>query len=349
MSGEKLTQVELNQLVTSMLQAKSLKEEELKKADELAKRAAKLHDIVKDIEIEDPAIANRLQQYCRDLQQEDHRLKRISERLDSITVPDSVHNITKDQMKQIQSQLRGLHQDNEKTVQVLDSIQGDVILLTVADETFGKIEFLMQKLQHDIESRQSIIQKWMSGDYQQFLKRQQDFEQQMHRIHQEIDKRHAEDAAKDLEQAEILLEQIITTHEKLVSESLLREDMHCKRRYVLEALRNVCNQLGFDEISAPRYDREADFNSPILQSFDTMNEGRITFRLHLDSHIESDTGIRMEVCENEFDKLSDLLSREYGVQTAFQVVGREEGPKRITKTEKPLPHSRPGYNEYGKN
>lgn len=107
--------------------------------------------------------------------------------------------------------------------------------------------------------------------------------------------------------------------------------------YTLKALRVICASLGFKEVSEPSYEKEDDCGSPVVQTFDTLNEGLVTFRLYLHNKIESDSGIDVEVCRDEFEKLSKLLKDKYGVDTSFRRIGQEAAPQRLSKTEKPMP------------
>jgi hypothetical protein len=148
-------------------------------------------------------------------------------------------------------------------------------------------------------------------------------------------------AAKDFKRAQDAVDDLSQRLTKLSEEAGKREEMHQRRLYILKGLREVCASLGFEEIGKPKYEKEGDFNSVVLHTVDTLNEGRVTFKLHLDNKIESDSGISLDACGDEFKRLSDLLKQTYGVETAFKRVSGEEGPKRIVKTEKPMPHSEP--------
>jgi hypothetical protein len=148
-------------------------------------------------------------------------------------------------------------------------------------------------------------------------------------------------AAKDFKRTEDEINNLAGRLTELAKEAGKREEMHQRRLYILKGLREVCASLGFDEIGKPKYEKEGDFNSAVFHTVDTLNEGRVTFKLHLDNKIESDSGISLDACGDEFKKLSDLLKETYGVETAFKRVSGEEGPKKISKTEKPMPQSAP--------
>lgn len=114
------------------------------------------------------------------------------------------------------------------------------------------------------------------------------------------------------------------------------EEKHQKRLYLLKALRQVCADMGFGELSPPQYEREGERGSRILLTVDTYDRGKIEFALSLD-RISTFSEIAHEKCFEEFDQLSQFLEEGYGIQTEFK---REDGtrpPKLIRKGEKDLP------------
>ncbi len=115
------------------------------------------------------------------------------------------------------------------------------------------------------------------------------------------------------------------------------EDKHQKRLYLLKALRSVCEEMGFNEISAPKYERQGDRSSTIIYEVDTLGKGEISFAIRLDG-ISSFSEITDDKCFEEFDQISDFLEDQYGIHTEFQLV---DGPprKRIEKGALDLPTS----------
>jgi hypothetical protein len=80
-----------------------------------------------------------------------------------------------------------------------------------------------------------------------------------------------------------------------------QEDKHQKRLYLLKGLRQVCAEIGFQEVADVRYEREGDRRSSILFTVDTLNRGQIDFTLSLDQ-ISTFAGIDDNYCFAEFGK-----------------------------------------------
>ena len=115
-----------------------------------------------------------------------------------------------------------------------------------------------------------------------------------------------------------------------------QEDKHQKRLYLLKALRQVCAEMGFEEVSGPRFEKEADRGSRIHFTVDTLNRGRISFALSLDG-ISSFSEITEDRCFEEFGQLSQYLEEEFGIQTEFRLAEGEPPPKLRQKDEIDLP------------
>lgn len=113
------------------------------------------------------------------------------------------------------------------------------------------------------------------------------------------------------------------------------ERKHQKRLYVLKALRQVCKEMGFAE-SEPRYERE-DKRNRIVYEVDTLTQGPIKFFISLDI-ISANSAIPENRCLDEFDKVSQFLEEEFGVQTKFKIEGAGPDEKRLRKGEIDLPY-----------
>jgi hypothetical protein len=95
------------------------------------------------------------------------------------------------------------------------------------------------------------------------------------------------------------------------------------RQYVLESLKKVCTSMGFDEVGIKNEGKGK--SSRIVYTIDTFSQGKIKFCLSLDS-IDADSGIVDNHCMSEFDKVSESLQKNFGVQTKFKRVHEETGP-----------------------
>ncbi len=118
--------------------------------------------------------------------------------------------------------------------------------------------------------------------------------------------------------------------------SQIQENKHQKRLYLLKALRQVCKEMGFEEVVAPYYEKKGDRGSRILFIVDTFDRGKIKFALSLDN-ITSFSEASEDKCFEEFDKLSEFLEEEYGIKTEFKYEDGIRPPKLIKKGEMEFP------------
>ncbi len=130
-----------------------------------------------------------------------------------------------------------------------------------------------------------------------------------------------------LEKAEKLLN-------SMVSEAKEMEHKHQKRLYVLKALRQVCKEMGFEELEL-YYEKEGKMN-PIIYEVDTLDQGKIRFCLSLEA-INTFSEIPGSHCLDEFDKLSQYLRDEFGVKTKFRIEDEKPDERLIRKGEMDLP------------
>jgi len=152
---------------------------------------------------------------------------------------------------------------------------------------------------------------------------------------------------RELEEAERLLsreqykkaEEALAAIEGGISEKTpvagQQEEKHQKRLYLVESLRQVCRDLGFKEIAAPRPEQESQRGSPIRFTVDTRAQGQIAFTITLEG-ISSDSEVLEDRCLDEFGQLSKILEEEFGVQTEFHRAG-EARPVLKHKEAKALP------------
>jgi hypothetical protein len=111
-----------------------------------------------------------------------------------------------------------------------------------------------------------------------------------------------------------------------INEAKKLDEKDQKRKYVLESLKKVCNSMGFEEVGH-RLEGKGKSNI-IIYTIDTFSQGKIKFCLSLDS-IDADSGITDNHCMSEFDKVSESLQKNFGVQTKFKRVHEQTGPKKI--------------------
>ena len=120
------------------------------------------------------------------------------------------------------------------------------------------------------------------------------------------------------------------------AETQALEAKHQKRVYLLTALRQVCKEMGFVEVDAPRYESHGQRKSAICLLVDTLDRGQIRFSLSLD-RLSTFSEIADQHCFEEFGQLSQFLEDEFGIETDFTM---EDGTPLSSKKhqgEKDLP------------
>lgn len=116
-----------------------------------------------------------------------------------------------------------------------------------------------------------------------------------------------------------------------ITEAKELDEKDSKRKYVLESLKKVCNSMGFEEVGTSIEGKGK--SNRIVYTVDTFSQGKIKFCLSLDS-IDADSGIVDNHCMSEFDKVSESLQKNFGVQTKFQRIHEQTGPMKIRQGER---------------
>jgi hypothetical protein len=119
-----------------------------------------------------------------------------------------------------------------------------------------------------------------------------------------------------------------------ITEAKELDEKDQKRKYVLDSLKKVCNSMGFEEVGTSSEGKGK--SNRVIYTIDTFSQGKIKFCLSLDS-IEADSGIVDNHCLSEFDKVSESLQKNFGVQTKFKRVSESNPPGDITRTSKDPP------------
>lgn len=197
-------------------------------------------------------------------------------------------------------------------------------LLTVtftqkADELGQRLTKRLAEVERLYISRRQLLQDWFGEEGTQVYQR--DLREAQRLLDSE---RYAE-----LEQSLAQSEKEITAQSRSAAE---QEEKHQKRIYLRDALRQVCAQMGFEEVVKPHFEREGERGSNIIFMVDTFDQGEIKFTLALDS-ITSDSGLEDKWCPTEFGKLSEHLEAEFGIQTQFRTADGEPLSDLIQKGE----------------
>ena len=123
------------------------------------------------------------------------------------------------------------------------------------------------------------------------------------------------------------LSEIQKNLELKIQEAKELEEKNQKRSYVLESLKKVCTSMGFEEVGQSVEGKGK--SNRIVYTIDTFSQGKIKFYLSLDT-IDADSGIADNHCMSEFDKVSESLQKNFGVQTQFKRV-LESAPERLIR------------------
>lgn len=122
--------------------------------------------------------------------------------------------------------------------------------------------------------------------------------------------------------------------DKKISDAKELDEKDKKRNFVLESLKKVCTSMGFEEVG---YSIEGKGKSNrIIYTIDTFSQGKIKFSISLES-IDADSGIVDNHCLSEFDKVSESLQNNFGIQTRFTRISESGPDKLIRKGEKDEP------------
>jgi hypothetical protein len=111
-----------------------------------------------------------------------------------------------------------------------------------------------------------------------------------------------------------------------------REEQQQKRLYLLKALRQVCAEMGFEEVEAPHYAQDGDRGSTLLFTVDTIARGKITFKLTFDG-ISTFSELADDHCPTDFANITQYLEDEFGISTEFYGEDGKPIPKLIAKGE----------------
>lgn len=97
-----------------------------------------------------------------------------------------------------------------------------------------------------------------------------------------------------------------------------------ERRFVLGALRDVCNDMGWKEVGNSELQIETSPESPIVAKYNTYSDGIIEFILRMDGiETHSDISNEKHGCYKQFDSISEKL-KNFGVTTRFRHKGDED-------------------------
>jgi hypothetical protein len=224
-----------------------------------------------------------------------------------------------------EQRLKDEHQGRQ--AEVKRGEQAATSLYTVFNQKAGALGAKFTREMADLEaryySRQELLRNWNTS-------------QSIDAISVQLENLRRKLAEEDYREVEKVSARIKQDLEKRISESETLDSKHKNRLYLLRALRQVCQEMGFQELKAPVIENEGQPNSRIIYRVNTFDKGNITFFLTLDG-IRSSSEIQQNLCFEEFDKLSDHLKEQFGIQTSFQPEHGERPPQLRRKGEKDEP------------
>lgn len=236
------------------------------------------------------------------------------------------------------SNIRGLGMDTDVTnLRTIQSalervvVQGRQIRETLtmaltrkADEMGRRLAKRLDEVERDYISREQLLRLWYGEGQTQMWE---------HTLQHEAQRLLGEKRYGELER---LLEDTKTEIREKARLAEGQEDKHQKRDYLLTALGQVCTEMGFEEVSGPRYERQGDRGSRISFIVDTLDRGRIAFTLSLDD-ISSSSELTDDRCFEDFGQLSQHLEETFGIHTQFRLADGEPTPELLRKGELDLP------------
>ena len=217
----------------------------------------------------------------------------------------------------------------------LNTISHNLPLLKETDKINSDIESEINKVESIFKEHDGIFKDWVPKDYEGYLNVKGSIAAKLSEFKKELGNN------IDTAKFDSLLTQSMNLSDKVASSLSLameKENLDQKRIYVIKSFRQVCKDLGFKEMDRPRLKETGNPYSPIVQTFDTLNRGTITFTVALEGKLESSSCISVNNCDEEFSKFSDILKSQFGIETSLKRV--EEGePIKKYKTAKDLPTS----------
>lgn len=278
---------------------------------------------VKDKEIK--ALKNRIEKLKKDINEQ------------TIFTKDSViKNILSDYLSRLKDDEGLIEKKNTMGVDNrLNTISHNLPLLKETDKINSDIESEINKVESIFKEHDGIFRKWVIKDYEGYLNVKGSIATRVSEFKKGLGNNI--DTAKFeslLTQSKSLSDKVATS----LSLAMEKDKLHQKRLYVIKSLREVCASLGFHEMDEPHYAEKDNPYSLVVQTFDTLNLGTITFTVALEGKLESSSRISIDHCDEEFSKFSELLKEQFGIETSLKRI--EEGePIKKYKTAKDLPTS----------
>ena len=182
------------------------------------------------------------------------------------------------------------------------------------DEKARELATRVEMLRNRLEGMDGLMEKWQPG-------KADDFRTRLDGLLAGIHRDEFVSVAESCQKLDSLLQDIEASINHL-------EGQDRQRQVVLEALQEVCEEMGWDIEDPPRLEDENDPGSSYLFTVDTFSAGRMTFRLSLDGiRVDSPFSLQGKLCYSQFDAISERL-KKHGVNTGFKrVEGDDDLPE----------------------
>jgi phenylalanyl-tRNA synthetase alpha subunit len=190
-----------------------------------------------------------------------------------------------------------------------------------------KADAMADKLAKQLTDVRSLLVEHRDNCRQWFPERVADWENQMAQTEELLYDENYSRAGRELQK---LRDEITKTGNEVAQ---VAEKCHA-RMYVLKALRQVCCDLGFEEVDEPTYETQGDRTSRIRFAIRSVARGELSFALSLDGISSFGAADR---CYEDLDQVSDFLLSEFGVGTRFRATEDDAPPKRKERRALELP------------
>jgi len=234
-------------------------------------------------------------------------------------IPSISEGMSSNELNRIAESLKGINDEGNEVLSLLIDVKEKR-----REEKARRLIAKLEGLRAEASGIKPFLNKWRPGGYENITNT-------LNRLPTMIEN-------GEFVEVEGKLNQSVETLTQLKKEVTTLEEQDTTRRYVLEALRKVCKEMGWDETKEPILEEKDNPGSPLLYEVDTYYAGKVVFHLTLEG-IKVDSQIPYEKggCYKEFDNFSERLKR-FGVTTKFErIEAPDEEPKLIQRGELDLP------------
>lgn len=185
-------------------------------------------------------------------------------------------------------------------------------ITTGASEMERILSLALSEYESQYSTQHTLLKQWYGADY--FAELEQGYSALRNLL--QIQKYAKLSGILQASQAELISK---------IADAEAKEAKHQQRLYLIRSLRDVCVELGFDEIEAPHYENVNDRGSRFIYKVDTHTQGIIDFSITMET-VTTTSDMHDEQCISEFTAVAQGLKEKFGIATAFKT---EDG--------KPLP------------